>query len=97
MHKITAALISGFTAARRFASNVAVRIHAFLIDLHIANLRALVERAEKRVTRWADVARYHRAASLEATTRADEAQRTADAVAQNANAEAAAHGVTLGA
>lgn len=95
MHKLTAALLAAFGAAHRFASSVAVRIHALLIDLHVANLRAMVQRAEARAKRLVDMAVFHRAAAVEADTLADEAGRVADATALAAQAEAAKHGVTV--
>ena len=92
MHKLTAALLSAFVAVKRTAANVSARIHAFLINLHIANLRALVARAEARVKRLIDVERYHKAAYIEAGKVADEAHADAQAVAAKVETEVAALG-----
>lgn len=96
MHKLTAAILAAFNAAHRAFANASIRVRAFLVELHVANLKALVKRAEARVERILSVARYHRAAAYEADVMADEATRKADAVVAQATAEAAAHGATLG-
>lgn len=93
MHKITAALLSAFVSVKRVGANIAARIHAFLIDLHIANLRTLVTKAENRVKRLLGVAEYHKAAAIEATTVADGAQRKADAVTASVATQVSTLGV----
>jgi hypothetical protein len=95
MHKLTAALLAAFGAARRVASNIASRFHAVLLDLHVSNLRALVARAEVRIGRFEGLVQYHKAAAAEADTLADEAARVAGNVAAAAEAEAAKHGASL--
>ncbi|CAJ3294185.1 hypothetical protein [Burkholderia pseudomallei] len=95
MHKLTAALLAGFAAIKGFSVRVAERVHAALIAMHVANLRKLIERADKRVRQYDDLISYHKAAGIEAESRADEAARAADAVKRTALIEAISHGATL--
>ncbi|QRR06442.1 hypothetical protein FPJ27_08575 [Burkholderia sp. MS455] len=95
MHKLTAALLAAFEATKGVSVRIATRIHAALIAIHVANLRKLIERADKRVWQYEDLTRYHKAAGIEAESRADEAARAADAVKRTALIEAISHGATL--
>lgn len=92
MHKITAALLAAFVSVKSVAANISARIHAFLINLHVANLRALVTRAEARIKRLLDVERYHRAAAIEAGKLVDDAVDARSAVAVKVETEVAALG-----
>ncbi|KVO91159.1 hypothetical protein WL21_26520 [Burkholderia ubonensis] len=95
MHKLTAAMLASFAAVKGFSARIAARIHAFLVALHIANLRKLIENADKRVRQYDDLIRYHKAAGIEAESRADEAARAADTVKRTALIDAISHGATL--
>ncbi|MCA8314721.1 hypothetical protein LGN43_10550 [Burkholderia multivorans] len=95
MHKLTAAMLAGFAAFKEFGASIAARIHAFLLAQHVANLRKLIERANKRVRQFDDVVRYHKAAAIEAEVQADEAARAAEAVERAVKIEATLHGVTV--
>ncbi|AQQ19846.1 hypothetical protein [Burkholderia cenocepacia] len=95
MHKLTAALLAGFEATKGVSVRIAARIHAALIAIHVANLRKLIERADKRVRQYDDLIHYHKAAGIEAESRADEAARAADAVKRTALIEALSHGASL--
>ncbi|KWH13399.1 hypothetical protein WT58_04265 [Burkholderia territorii] len=95
MHKLTAALLAGFAATKGLCVRVTERIHAALIAMHVANLRKLIQRADKRVRQYDDLIRYHKAAGIEAESWADEAARAADAVKRTALIEAISHGATL--
>ena len=95
MHKLTALLLAAFHAAHRFSSNLAARFRAFLVSLHVANLRALLAKADARIKRLEGVAQYHKAAAAEADTMADEAARVAGNVQLFATREAAKVGAVL--
>ncbi|WP_175722310.1 hypothetical protein [Burkholderia ambifaria] len=95
MHKFTAALLAGFEAVKGVSARIAARFHAVLIAMHVANLRKVIERANKRVQQYDDLIRYHKAAGIEAESRADEAARAADVVKRTALIEAISHGATL--
>ncbi|CAB3795594.1 hypothetical protein [Pararobbsia alpina] len=95
MSKLTAALLSAFVSFKRVSASLAARIHSFLIDLHVASLEAMVERAEARAARLFRVADYHSAAHIEATTVAQAAALDAQVVTAKALADAAAAGATL--
>ncbi|KVT22978.1 hypothetical protein [Burkholderia ubonensis] len=95
MHKLTAALLAGFGAVKGVCAQITERVYAALIAMHVTNLRKLIERADKRVRQYDDLIRYHKAAGIEAESRADEAARAADAVKRTALIEAISHGATL--
>jgi len=95
MHKITASFLAAWAALHTAAANVSVGVRSFLVELHIANLKAMVKRANDRVTRLRRLRSYHEAAASSVNRLVYKAADAAVAVEDAAQEEAAKHGVTL--
>ncbi|MGU2416001.1 hypothetical protein [Burkholderia cenocepacia] len=95
MHKITAAILAAWGALHAAAASASLRVRSFLVDLHVSSLKAMVQRAEDRISRLSRLRAYHDHAADEAHKLMWEAVGAASTAANAAKAEAAKHGVTL--
>jgi hypothetical protein len=95
MHKITRAILAIFNAAHQAAALASLRVRAFLVDLHVKSLKAMVASAEARVRRFSNLAAYHRTQAYNAQIIAGNAAHAANQVLTKARTEADSHGATL--
>ncbi|CAJ0901378.1 hypothetical protein R6138_04573 [Ralstonia thomasii] len=99
MHKISSAALAAYLAAveatRKAFNTASIAVHAVLVRWHLANLRALVKKAEDRAQRFIDLKWYHYAQAKEADSYATDAQVQAAAAHDLATQEAESLGATL--
>ena len=88
MHKLSSAVLAAYVAA-------VAALHSLLVRWHLANLRALVKKAEDRAQRFIDLKWYHYAQAKEADSFATDAQVQAAALHDQATQEAEALGAPL--
>ena len=99
MHKISSTALAAYLAAveatRKAFESASIAVHALLVRWHLANLRALVKKAEDRAQRFIDLKWYHYAQANEADSFAIDAQVQAAALHDQATQEAEALGAPL--